>query len=73
MKEETYTQQVTGLHHLIADQIEAYADSHPDLPASVVLAAVGEALVNLGVRQMGSDYTIDLCHQLIEAIQKTKH
>lgn len=45
-------QHVAKLNHLIADQLEQYLDHHPGLQASVVLTALGEALVNLGVQQM---------------------
>ena len=65
-------QHVTALNHLIADQIEHYFDQHPGLPATVVLAAVGEAFVNLGVQQMGQDYTLNLCQQLQEAIKQSR-
>ena len=48
-----HAQHVTELNHLIADQLEDYLDRHSDLPASVVLTALGEAMVNLGIQQMG--------------------
>ena len=65
-------QHVTTLNHLIADQIEHYLDQHPGLSATVVLTAVGEAFVNLGVQQMGQDYTLNLCQQLQEAIKQSR-
>ena len=64
---------VTELNHLIADQLESYLDKHPDLPASVVLTALGEAMVNLGVQQMGHDDIITLCQQLQEAVEQSRH
>lgn len=72
MSHHHYAQQVTELNHLIADQLEAYAEHHPGLPATVVLTALGEALVNLGVRHMGVEYTERLCQQLQTAVNHTR-
>ena len=73
MNQTPHAQHVTELNHLIADQLEDYLDKHPELPASVALTALGEAMVNLGVQQMGHDYVMTLCQQLQEAVEQARH
>lgn len=68
----THNPHVTTLNHLIADQLEQYLDEHPGLPAGVVLTALGEALVNLGVRQVGYEATLTLCQQLQAAVEQAR-
>lgn len=68
MSDNPFAPHITELNHLIADQLDVYAEKHPGLPAMVVLTALGEALVNLSVQQMGVEYTTMLCQQLQQAV-----
>ena len=68
-----HAEHINELNHLISDQLEHYLDSHPGLPAAVVLTALGEALVNLGVQQIGHDDTIILCQQLQTAVEQARY
>ena len=58
------------LRNLILDVLESYNTSHPDITAQLVLAALGETFINLGVSQLGIDWTKGLCDELKKSVDR---
>lgn len=56
------------LRHDVGLAIERFAVANPDLPAQVLMAAVGEALLLLSVSQVGPKMTSEFLQHLDELV-----
>ena len=61
---------VLALRNLFLDVLLSYGQSHPDVPAQLVLAALGETFINLGVSQLGIHWTKGLCDELKKSVDR---
>lgn len=59
-----------ALRNQFLEVVLSYDASHPDIPAQLVLGALGETFVNLGVSQLGIDWTKDLCDDLKKSVDR---
>ncbi len=55
--------------HMI-DVMEEFGRSNQDIPAQIVMAALGELLVQFSVSQAGTANTLHLLEHLREAVEK---
>lgn len=58
------------LRNLFLDAAQSYGKSHPGIPAQLVLAALGETFINLGVLRLGIDWTKGLCDVLKKSVDR---
>ena len=50
------------------DAMEAFSSDNPDIPAQIVMAALGELLIQFSVAQTGQANTMHLLEHLREAV-----
>ena len=58
------------LRGLMIDVMEKFSRSNPDVPAQIVMAALGELLIQFSVSQAGPENTMRLLDHLKEAVEK---
>lgn len=60
----------TALRNQMVDVMERFANENPGIPAQVLMAGLGELVVQFSVSQIGSGMTIRFLDDLREAVQR---
>ncbi|WP_154845651.1 hypothetical protein [Pseudomonas fluorescens] len=60
----------TALRNQMVDVMERFANENPGIPAQVLMAGLGELVVQFSVSQVGPRMTIRLLDDLREAVQR---
>lgn len=68
MTPDDLRQLVSKLQADLADVLLKYGERHPDIPAQVLMAGLGELLINFSISQAGSQVTLCLLDRLKEAV-----
>ncbi|KHK65301.1 hypothetical protein HU755_24010 [Pseudomonas sp. SWRI111] len=60
----------TALRNQMVDVMERFANENPGIPAQVLMAGLGELVVQFSVSQVGPGMTIRFLDDLREAVQR---
>lgn len=60
----------TALRNQMVDVMERFANENPGIPAQVLMAGLGELVVQFSVSQVGSRMTIRFQDDMREAVQR---
>lgn len=60
----------TELQNQMVDVMERFANENPGIPAQILMAGLGQLVVQLSVSQVGPDMTIRFLDDLREAVQR---
>jgi hypothetical protein len=66
---EQWQKETATLVSQLIDTLADFGESNPDIPAQVMMGALGELLVNFSVTQAGTENTIRLLVHLKEAVE----
>lgn len=60
----------TELQNQMVDVMERFANENPGIPAQILMAGLGQLVVQLSVSQVGPDMTIRFLDDLREAVRR---
>jgi hypothetical protein len=60
----------TELQNQMVDVMERFANENPGLPAQILMAGLGQLVVQFSVSQVGPDMTIRFLDDLREAVRR---
>lgn len=60
----------TELQNQIVDVMERFANENPGIPAQILMAGLGQLVVQFSVSQVGPDMTIRFLDDLREAVRR---
>ncbi|WP_325918554.1 hypothetical protein [Pseudomonas frederiksbergensis] len=60
----------TKLQNQMVDVMERFANENPDIPAQILMAGLGQLVVQFSVSQVGPDMTIRFLDDLREAVRR---
>lgn len=62
----------TELQNQMFDVMERFANENPGIPAQILMAGLGQLVVQFSVSQVGPDMTIRFLNDLREAVRRVK-
>ncbi|MFJ3318969.1 hypothetical protein ACIPLR_26835 [Herbaspirillum huttiense] len=71
--EESYQIKATELRIQLIETLEKFSKQHPDIPAQVVMASMGELLIHFSITQVGQAHTLHLISHLTDAVKNFSH